>query len=50
MLLNIPLNEDIVKIQEEENVMMNCTNISKNTENIKLEKNSKNTENEICTK
>ena len=29
ILLNIPLNEDMIKIEEEENVMMNCTNLNK---------------------
>ena len=29
ILLNIPLNEDMIKIEEEENVMMNCSNSNK---------------------
>lgn len=51
ILLNIPLNEDMIKIEEEENVMMNCSNSNKIFQNSGLkEKELKNTENKIESK
>lgn len=39
ILLNIPLNEDIVKIEEEENMMINSTSIKKPTQELSTNEN-----------
>lgn len=39
ILLNIPLNEDIVKIEEEENMMINSTSIKKPSQELSTNEN-----------
>lgn len=51
ILLNIPLNEDIVKIEEEENMMINSTSIKKPSQEISTNENKeKEIEPKACKK
>ena len=51
ILLNIPLNDDMVKIEEDENIMANCKNsVKKNPQSGLKEKDIKNGDNKVCMK
>ena len=51
ILLNIPLNDDMVKIEEDENIIANCTNsVKKNPQSGLKEKDIKNGDNKVRMK